>query len=95
MTLCLKRNLDLGMLLVHSERRMLNKVFVGFIALILLSELNKTMSEKKLYRTMTMQQLIRSLSKLKIIYVAGTRIMRPASKEQRSIFDAFNVTAPV
>jgi transposase len=91
----LKRNLDLGRLRVHSEHRMLNKVFVGFIALILLSELNKTMSEKKLYRTMTMQQLIRSLSKLKIIYVAGTRIMRPASKEQRSIFDAFNVTAPV
>jgi transposase len=60
----LKRNLDLGRLRVHFQDRMLNKVFVGFIALILLSEINKVMSEKSLYRTMTMQQLIRCLSKL-------------------------------
>ena len=44
----LKRNLDLDRLRVHSQDRMLNKVFVGFIALILLSEINKVMSKKSL-----------------------------------------------
>jgi transposase len=91
----LKKSLDLGRLRVHSEGRMLNKVFVGFISLILLSELDKVMSEKGLYRNMTMQQMIRQLSKLRAVYVAGSRIVYPVTKEQRQIFDAFEVSPPM
>jgi transposase len=91
----LKRSLDLGRLRVHSENRMLNKVFVGFIALILLSELDRVMSEKGLYRNMTMQQMIRLLSKLRAVYVDGSRIVYPVTKEQRQIFDAFGVFLPM
>ncbi|MDR2522304.1 MAG: transposase [Synergistaceae bacterium] len=92
----LKRDLDLGRLRVHSDDRMLNKVFVGFISLILLAELDKTMSDKGLYRNnMTMQQLIRRLSKLRAVYVGGSRIVYPVTKEQRQIFDAFKISPPV
>lgn len=91
----LKRSLDLGRLRVHSEDRMLNKVFVGFISLILLSELDKVMSEKRLYRNMTMQQMIRRLSKLRAVYIAGSRVVYPVTKEQRQIFDAFGVHPPM
>jgi transposase len=91
----LKKNLALGRLRVHSEDRMLNKVFVGFISLILLSELDKVMLEKGLYRNMTMQQMIRRLSKLRAVYVAGSRIVYPVTKEQRQLFDAFGVSPPM
>jgi transposase len=91
----LKKSLDLGRLRVHSEERMLNKVFVGFISLILLSELDKVMLEKGLYRNMTMQQMIRRLSKLRAVYVAGSRIVYPVTKEQRHIFDTFGVSPPM
>jgi transposase len=91
----LKRSLDLGRLRVHSEDRMLNKVFVGFISLILLSELDKVMSEKGMYRNMTMQQMIRRLSKLRAVYVGGSRVVYPVTKEQRQIFNAFEIYPPV
>jgi transposase len=90
----LKKSLDIGRLRVHSSERMLNKVFVGFIALIMLSEINKVMTDKSLYRDMTMQQLIRCLSKLRVTNIAGTRIVYPATKLQKSIFEAFDVPLP-
>jgi hypothetical protein len=91
----LKRSLDVGRLRVHSRERMMNKLFVAFIALILMSEIHRTMMEKRLYRSMTMKKLIRSLSKLRVQEISGNRIVYPASKEQRAIFDAFDVDIPV
>lgn len=90
----LKRSLDVGRLRVHSQERMINKLFVAFIALILMSEIHKTMMETGLYRSMTMKQLLRSLSKLRVQEISGRRIVYPASKEQKVIFDAFDVSIP-
>ncbi|MDR3331657.1 MAG: IS1634 family transposase [Synergistaceae bacterium] len=90
----LKKDLDLGRLRVHSQDRMRNKIFVGFIALILLSELHRTMSGKGLYRSMTMRQLIRVLSKLRLQIIGETRIIYPVTKEQRTIYEAFGVDPP-
>ena len=91
----LKRDLDLGRLRVHRQDRALNKVFIGFIALIILSEVHKVMTECNLYRSMTMQQLIRTLSKLRVHVVAGERIVQPVTKTQREIFEAFGVPLPL
>jgi transposase len=90
----LKKSLDLGRLRIHSQDRMRNKVFVGFIALILMSELHRVMSEKSLYRSMTMRQMIRILSKLRTQTIGKTRIVYPVTKEQRIIFEAFNIDPP-
>jgi hypothetical protein len=91
----LKNSLDLGRLRVHSEAGMQNKVFVGFISLILLSGLHKVMSERNLYARMTMRKLILALSKLKLQVVNGVRILLPLSKEQRDIYEAFDIKEPV
>jgi len=45
----LKNCLDLGRIRVHSEESMQNKVFIGFVSLILLSGIHNGMVEKKLY----------------------------------------------
>jgi transposase len=91
----LKNSLDLGRLRVHSETSMQNKVFVGFISLILLSAIHNVMVDKKLYGKMTMKKLILSLSRLKLQMVNGVRVLFPLTKEQRAIYDAFGINEPV
>lgn len=91
----LKRSLGLGRLRVHSQERMQSRLFIGFIALIMLSELHRVMSQKKLYDSMTMKQLIRTLSKLRLQTIGDVRIIAPVTKEQRGIFEAFAIEAPL
>jgi transposase len=91
----LKRSLDLGRLRVHSQESMQNKVFIGFIALIMLSEIHTIMSDKGIYRKMGMKQLIRALGKHRVQEIGGTRIVFPETKEQRQIYEAFGVDVPV
>ena len=91
----LKNSLDLGRLRVHSETSMQNKVFIGFISLILLSGIHKVMVDKKLYAKLTMRKLILVLSRLKLQIVNGVRILFPVTKEQRTIFDAFGIKQPL
>jgi transposase len=90
----LKTNLELGRLRVHEQDRMQNKVFVGFIALVLMSHIHIVMSDEKLYDKMTGRQLLRTLSKHRVQYIGGERIVYPATKAQRNIYEAFGVKVP-
>jgi hypothetical protein len=74
---------------------MQNKVFIGFISLILLSTIHVTMSDKNLYAKMTMRQLIRRLAKLRVQEIGGQRIVYPPTKTQRQIFKAFDIAPPL
>jgi transposase len=91
----LKNSLDLGRVRVHSEASMNNKVFVGFISLILLSAIHNVMVDKRLYSKMTMKKLILTLSKLKLQIVRDVRILFPVTKEQRIIYEAFDIPEPL
>jgi transposase len=91
----LKTCLDLGRIRAHSEKNMQNKVFVGFISLILLSGIHNVMVDKKLYSMMTMKKLILTLSKLKLQVVKGMRVLFPVTKEQRLIYEAFGIQIPM
>jgi hypothetical protein len=87
----LKCDLDLGRLRVHSQDRMQNKVFVGFIALILLSHIHTVMMDHDLYAKMTMKKLIQTLAKHRVQIINGERIVFPVTKAQRDIYEAFGV----
>ena len=91
----LKTQLDLGRLRVHRDDSMQNKLFIGFIALILMSYLHAVMSEKALYKKMTIKKMIMTLSKLKIQNINGSVILFPLTKEQKIIYNAFSVHEPV
>jgi transposase len=91
----LKNSLDLGRLRVHSEASMQNKVFVGFISLILLSGIHNVMADKMLYSKMTIKKLILTLAKLKLQIVNGARVLFPVTKAQREIYEAFKINEPV
>ena len=70
---------------------MQNKIFIGFIALILTAYIHKVMSDKNLYRTLTMKKLFKSLESLRVQYIKGNCIIFPVSKIQKAIFDAFGL----
>jgi transposase len=87
----MKNCLSLARLRVHSDNAMQNKVFVGFIALIITAHIHKVMSENCMYATWTMKKLIKALERLKVHYIKNDRIVSPLTKEQKEIFKAFNL----
>jgi transposase len=91
----LKNCLDLARLRVHSDNAMQNKIFVGFIALILTARINKVMSEKCLYDTMTMRKMLKTMDTLRVQYVNGKRIVYPPTKAHKDILTAFGLNEPV
>ena len=90
----LKGSLDLGRLRMHSQETMQNKVFVGFVTLILLSEINRVMAENNLYRSYTMKKLFKILAKQRVQEICAQRIIHPATKEQRGVYEAFGIEVP-
>jgi transposase len=91
----LKNNIDLGRLRIHSQNSMQNKVFIGFLSLVLLSHMNKIMLEKGLYQQVTMEEMLLILKKLRVQYINGHRILYPLTKEQKQILEAFSISEPV
>jgi transposase len=91
----MKNALDLHRLRVHSDLSMQNKVFIGFIALILMSRIHKVMLTNGLYNTMSMHKLLTLLAALRVQYIAGTRILYSLTKLQKDIFKAFHVPEPL
>jgi transposase len=91
----LKNSLGVNRLRVHSEASMQNRVFIGFVSLILLSAIHNVMSDTKLYSKMTMKKLILILSKFKLHVINKDRILSPLTKEQRDIFKAFAADLPM
>ncbi len=90
----LKNSIDLGRLRMHSDNAMHRKLFIGFLAAILMAEINKTMARHDLYKNYTMKDMLNLLAKLRIQDINGRRILYPISKEQRMIYEAFEVELP-
>jgi transposase len=91
----LKVDLDLGRLRVHGQERMQNKVFIGFVSLVLVSAIHVGMMDKGLYDKMTMRQLMRIMSKHRVQLIDGKRIVYPVTKMQKEIYEAFDVSPPM
>jgi len=89
-----KNALGFHRLHVHSDVRMKNKLFVGFIAMAIIAHIHKVMKEKDLYQKMTMEKLFITLSKIKKTTISGSQIIRPLTREQREILYAFSIPFP-
>jgi hypothetical protein len=92
--LCLKNSLDVGRLRVHGDEAVQNKVFIGFVALILLSYIHNVMLASGLYRKWTLKQLLRVLAKHRVIEFKGSKIFYPVTKDQRLIYQEFGIPVP-
>lgn len=87
----MKNCLDLARLRVHSDNAMQNKVFIGFIALILTAHIHNVMRSHSLYEKWTMKKMLKILERMKAHYVKSDRIISPLSKDQKTIFRAFGI----
>ncbi len=89
----LKNALDMKRLRIHSSGRMAGRVFVQFIALILFSQILKTMREKNLSGRYSPKLLLGELESLtKIHYTSKYNdIITEVTKAQREILEAFSV----
>jgi hypothetical protein len=90
-----KNKLGMSRLRIHDGERMRNKALVSFISLTLVSDIHRVMKEKDLYKRMTVDKLLLTLAKLKLLVIDGHHILRPLTKEQREIFSAFDLPSPV
>jgi len=79
---------------IHSDLRMKNKLFIGFIAMAIIAHIHKVMKEKDLYLKMTMEKLFLTLSKIKKTTISGSQIIRPLTREQREILYTFSIPFP-
>ena len=87
----MKNCLELARLRVHSDNAMQNKIFIGFISLIITAHIHKVMSEHRMYDTWTMKKLIKILERLRVHHIKNDTIFSPLTKEQKLIFEAFGL----
>ena len=91
----LKNTLGMNRLRVHSDERMENKLFLGFLALLLVSAMHQRMKDGGLYKRYTMHELLMKLGQLHVSHLNGNAILQPMTKEQRDIYLAMGVDPPV
>ena len=91
----LKERLNMRRLLVSSERSLEGKIFTEFMALILISHLDRKMKESKLYDKYTMSQLLDKLDVIEYFENPGRslRIGEILTKQQE-IYETLNVSFP-
>lgn len=91
----IKERLNMRRLLVSSEKGLDGKIFTEFVALILVSHLNKKMKESGLYSNYTMQTLLDKLDILECFEDTG-RALRIGEilKKQVEIYEALGVEVP-
>ena len=91
----LKNRLNMRRPNVSSEESLDGKLFVQFVALMLVSWIHKIMKEKKLYKNRTMQQLLDELDCIERYDQEGKRPhYSEVTGKQRAIYECFGVSAP-
>ena len=87
----LKNNIDFSRLRVHGGKLMEAKLFIGFIATILMCEINKVMKKNGLYKKYTMYEMLKVVEKQHLQEINGQKIVSPTTAEQKAIYECFGI----
>lgn len=91
----LKERLSMRRTSVSSEEHLEGKLFVQFLALIYLSYIDKAMSDQKLYKSMTLHELLDELDVIECFEHPGHRVQcGEITKKQKSLYSALGVEIP-
>ena len=91
----IKERLNMRRLLVSSEKGLDGKIFVEFIALILISHLDQKMKESDLYKSYTLHQLLDKLDVIECFENAGHSLrIGELLDKQTEIYDALSIEVP-
>ncbi len=84
----LKSDLDLERLRIHTDEAMEGRIFIGFISLIIMSQMRKN----NVYDKYSFNELIAELKKLKVIkFKGGKFLMTELTKKHKYIFKAMGI----
>ena len=91
----IKERLSMRRTSVSSEENLEGKLFVQFLALIYLSYIDKAMSDQKLYKTMTMNEVLDEFDVIECFEHPGHKLhFGEITKKQKSLYTAMGVEAP-
>jgi transposase len=79
---------------VHSNHNASTKLFIGFLSLILTSQVHKTMSQENLYKHFTIKELFSILNSIKKLTIDGKTVYSPLTAKHELIFDKFKCPPP-
>ena len=92
----LKNSLDMKRLRMHQSSTVDGRLFIQFIALILISALRKEMRESGLIEKYTVREVLREMETLTKVKYSGKygHILTEITKAQRDILTALNISLP-
>lgn len=92
----MKNELQERRLRVSSKESMEGRIFLNYLSLILWSAISKRMKESGLFKNLTIPEVLYELKKLKVIeMINGRRYLTEISKEQRMLYQKFEMPIPV
>ncbi len=77
-----------------ADSRTENAMFIGFIAQILRSAVDRVMREKNLYASWSMQELLRRAEAVRDTTAGGLPVSTALEEDQKRIFEAFDLPLP-
>jgi transposase len=89
-----KNRTDHGRIRVHNDLNNENKLFLGFLALILTSSIHETMLKQNLYKSYSIKEIFKILNGIKITKTSNYSIVSALTAKQKAILDAFNCPHP-
>ena len=91
----LKNDLDLERLRIHTDEAMEGRIFIGFISLIIMSQIREQMRKNNVYDKYSFNELMAELKKLKVIkFKGGKLLMTELTKKHKYIFKAMGIQLP-
>ena len=91
----IKNDIDRKRLRVHKQETFEGRLFVDFIALIIYSWIKKIMRNEGINKSLTVQELIYELKKIKLIRLGEKKtVITEISKKQRQLLEKFNIKSP-
>jgi transposase len=92
----MKNSLDLKRLRMHTSATVDGRLFVQFIALILISAIRKEMRSSKLIEKYTVRELLQEMKTLTKVKYSGKygHILTEVTKAQRDILKSLDIKLP-
>jgi len=91
-----KNEMDGNRLRAHDQYRVNGRLFIKFIALIIHSEISKTMKEKKLFEKFSVKEVLAELKKIKFTKIGKAEpFLSEISKKQKNILEAFGANEEI
>jgi len=88
----MKNDMDRKRLRIHSRKTFEGRLFLDFLALIIYSQISKTMMDEDIFKNYTVAELMYEFKKIKLIGLGEKKtVITEVSKKQRELLEKFKI----